>query len=412
MPELDPDRQFFDPEAQAMPQAQLRELQGKRLVEAVHRAYEQAGFYRRRFDAAGVRPSDVGSVDDIRALPTFRKQDLRANEAEFPPVGDYRTIGLAGSVRFATSTGTTGRPTIMVWNQHDLEIDYALGARRYWRDGVRPGQVIVNAHPGYLNGGQSLLAGAAEYLGCLPISIGPPVDDAETERALRTIEGVPIDHWHTMPAGAARIREAAQRIGWKGRLPDVEAITPMRQYSAISAGLECVGTLGGSCDPRSYRGAHLAEDFALVEALGADGEPVPDGARGQFICTSLGRLNPMIRFDLEEVIRIDSSPCECGETHRRAFWEGRQKDIVTVAGKWVLPIDVWFELDPGQEFVLVRTGEQQDRLEVRVEGPVPDDLTERLRARTGVPVEVVELPSGTVARSAYKSVHVVDEPAQ
>jgi phenylacetate-CoA ligase len=410
MSQLNPNRTFYDPRAQTMPREELERLQSTRLVEAVDRAYTETGFFRSRFDAAGVSPADVTALADLQILPTFVKQDLRDSEAAHPPIGNYRAVGLRGSVRLATSTGTTGRPTITLWNQHDLEIDYELAARRYWREGVRPGQIIVNAHPGYLNGGQSVVAGAAERVGCLPISIGPPTDDEQVERALRTIEEVPIDHWHTLPAGAARIREVAKRIGWKGTLPDEAAITPMRQYSAISAGMECVGTLGGSCDPASYRGAHLAEDYAIVEALDDAGSPVGDGCRGRFVCTSLGRLNPMIRFDLQEIVRIESAPCPCGETHRRAFWEGRQKDLLTVQGRWVLPIDVWFELEPGQEFVLVRTGAEQDRLEIRVEGPVSDDLVDRLVTRLGVPVTVSTLEPGTLARSAYKAERVLTEP--
>jgi phenylacetate-CoA ligase len=408
----DLDRRFYDPQAQTMPRPELLQLQWKRLEEALQRAYSETAFFRRRFDAAGVHPSDVRSLVDLRIVPRFTKEDLRASEAEHPPIGDYRAVGLGGSVRLATSTGTTGRPTITVWAQRDLDVDYDLAARRYWRDGVRPGQVIVNAHPGYLNGGQSMVAGAAERIGCLPISIGPPTDDEQVERALRTIEDIPIDHWHTLPAGAARIREVARRIGWTGKLPEEGAVTPMRQYAAISAGMECIGTLGGSCDPAKYRGAHIAEDYAVVEALDENGDPVPDGTRGRFVCTSLGRLNPMIRFDLNEVVRLDGAPCECGETHRRAFWEGRRKDLLTVQDRWILPIDVWRELAPGQEFVLVRTGDEQDRLEVRVEGTAAADLADRLREGIGAPVDVRQVEVGTLARAAYKAERVVDEPAR
>ena len=405
----DSDRPFLHPEVQTMPLDKLRELQSQRLREAVERAYKSGGFFYRRMRDHGVGPADIASVDDLSALPTFRKEDLRANEAEYPPIGDYRSVGLEGSVRLATSTGTTGRPTVTIWTANDLNIDYEIAARRYWREGVRPGHLIANAHPGYLNGGQSLVAGAAEKMGCLPISIGPPEDDAAVERALRTIESLPIDHWHTMPAGAARIREVAERIGWTGQLPEVTAITPMRQYSAISAGLECIGTLGGSCSPQDYRGAHIAEDYAIVEAVDdVTGLPVPDGQRGKFLCTSLGRENPMLRFDLNEVIRLDRSPCPCGETHVRGFWEGRMQDVITVGGTWILPIDVWFELEDGQEFVLVRTGDAQDALEVRVEN-ASADLAERLRARTGVPVTVTSVEVGSLPRAAYKSKRVVDE---
>jgi phenylacetate-CoA ligase len=127
------------------------------------------------------------------------------------------------------------------------------------------------------------------------------------------------------------------------------------------------------------------------------------------VVTSLGRDNPMIRYDLEDVVRVDPTPCPCGETSRRAFWEGRQRDVVWVDGHMILPIDVWTELPAGTEFVLVRRPDCH-RLEVRVEGGVPADLAGRLAAKLEVPVDLVNLAAGTLPRAAYKQVLVVDEP--
>jgi len=110
---------------------------------------------------------------------------------------------LDGAIRLATSTGTTGRPTFTLWTAADLRLDYELAARAHWRAGLRPGQVVVSAHPGYLNGGQAMNAGAYEYMGVLPISVGPPEDAEHAERVLRTLEGLPIDHWRVFPAALA-----------------------------------------------------------------------------------------------------------------------------------------------------------------------------------------------------------------
>ena len=408
---LTPDRNFWDPVVQTMPRDRLAALQSERVQQAVQDAYEGSGFYRRRMDAAGVKPGDVVSGGDIAMLPTFTKADLRANEAEFPPVGDYRCKGLDEAVRLATSTGTSGRPTFMIWTKHDLEIDYELSARRHWRAGVRPGQIVVNAHPGYLNGGQAIMSGAIEYMGCLSVSIGPPSDDDELIRALRTIEDLPVAHWTLLPAAAARIREVATRIGWGGTLPPIEAMTPARQWSAISAGLECIGTLGSTCDAPALRGAHIAEDYAVVEVLNPDTyQPVPDGERGTFVCTSLGRDNPTLRYDLQDVIRIDSTPCGCGETSRRAFYDGRLQDVVDVQGKWILPIDVWVALPVGVEFFLIRRGPSADVLELRIEGSPGSDLPDRLASELGVPVVVDWVSEGSLPRAAYKAARVVDEP--
>jgi phenylacetate-CoA ligase len=124
----------------------------------------------------------------------------------------------------------------------------------------------------------------------------------------------------------------------------------------------------------------------------------------------------MLRYDLEDVVRVEAEPCECGETSRRGFYEGRVKDLVTVAGRQLLPIDVWWELPPDAEFVLVRRP-AADRLTVQVEavpssaggGASSPDLAARLEHRCGVPVEVVPVEPGALARAGYKSVRVIDE---
>ena len=197
------------------------------------------------------------------------------------------------------------------------------------------------------------------------------------------------------------------RTGVAIDLPPPEAAGPAAQHRKLSAGQECVAYLGSACWAND--GAHIAEDFAIVEALELDSDdPVPDGRRGRLVVTSLGRDNPMIRYDIEDVVRVSSTPCPCGETSRRAWWDGRIKDLVDVGGTLVLPVDVWWELEPDAEFVLVRRVGQRD-LEVRVEGDQPADLAERLRARLGVEVGVTSLAPGALARSGYKSVRVVDE---
>jgi len=262
------------------------------------------------------------------------------------------------------SSGTTGIPTAAIWTRRDLDLECELSARNHFRLGIRPGMVIVGAHPGYLNGGQSLQQESYEHMGCLLISIGPPESIDAAERALRTIAQLPIDRWQLFPAALQRLREAAERIGYTG-LPDSESIGPESQYDKISSGQECVAYLGSTCGLSA--GAHVAEDYAIVEALDARGQPVPDGTRGTMVVTSLDRDNPMIRYDVEDIIRIESDPCPCGETTRRAFFEGRAKDVVNVGDAAVLPIDVGRVLAASTEYAVVRPREPQRRLRIRIE---------------------------------------------
>jgi len=382
-----------------------RALQAERLRAAVAQSLE-APFFARRIGESGVKADDIRSLDDVAALPMFVKADLRASEAAVPPIGDYRARGLTHAIRIAMSSGTTGVPTAAIWTRHDLELECELSARNHFRLGIRPGMVIVGAHPGYLNGGQSLQQASYEHMGCLLISIGPPESIDAAERALRTIAHLPIDRWQLFPAGLQRLREAAERIGYTG-LPESESIGPESQYDKISSGQECVAYLGSTCGLSA--GSHLAEDYAIVEALDLQGNPVPDGTRGTLVVTSLDRDNPMIRYNVEDIIRIESDPCPCGETTRRGFFEGRAKDIVTVGETAVLPIDVGRVLPASTEYVVVRPKQPQSRLRVRIEGALDRYIEDRIVESVGVPVDVDWLDVGALPRAAYKSQRVIDE---
>src|SRR3954462_6632400 len=109
-------------------------------------------------------------------------------------------------------------------------------------------------------------------MGVLPISVGPPVDSEQAERALRAIEGLPVDHWRLFPAALARFREAAERLESSVELPAAEDVGPQSQYDKLSAGQECVSYLGSACAPA--RGSHIPQDFATVQGPhGGPGQP-------------------------------------------------------------------------------------------------------------------------------------------
>ena len=44
---------------------ELREVQLERLRETLERVYERVPHYRQAFDAARVRPADLGTLDDL-----------------------------------------------------------------------------------------------------------------------------------------------------------------------------------------------------------------------------------------------------------------------------------------------------------------------------------------------------------
>jgi phenylacetate-CoA ligase len=190
--------------------------------------------------------------------------------------------------------------------------------------------------------------------------------------------------------------ETAERMGVDPRSLNLRypKQRPAAQYASASAGIECLAYLGSAC--REFNGAHVAEDMCIVEVVDpVSGEPVPDGVRGHLVCTSIAKDNFLLRYDLEDVVRMDASPCACGEASARLWWEGRASEIVRAGGRDVLPIDVWNAVGT-PTFQIVRGSPPRIRVELDEAPPVE-----------GFVVECV--PRGTLERPEFKPVRVVEE---
>ncbi len=69
--------QFNNLETLARPGLEAIQLQ--RLQFLVRRVYDAVAPYRAKMEAAGVKPEDIRSLDDLRNLPFTTKEDLRDN---------------------------------------------------------------------------------------------------------------------------------------------------------------------------------------------------------------------------------------------------------------------------------------------------------------------------------------------
>lgn len=417
---------YWDAEMQTLPRERLAALQLERLNRQIARAFDRPiPFWKRKLEQGGVEREGLASLDEFARIPPTVKQELRDSEAADPPFGDYRGAATNECIRMATTTGTTGRPTILLWTRKDLDIDYEANARNQWRTGARPGdRIYVTAHPGYLNGGEPLVRGAMEHFGWLVVSVGPPENEAEMRKAIELFRLIKPQQYRFFPAAWKKYYELAKEMGLD---PEADlGLTasepdPRAQYRAASAGADAFPYLGSAC--AEDRGSHVCEDLVIVESVDpSTGRSVAPGERGHLVVTTLERDNFMLRYDLEDVIHMEDDPCTCGETSARVYWHGRAKDVVRVGDRQLLPIDVELAmvefnalLGPGTVYQLVRRSAQpQASLIVRLE-PERDDGVDRTKVQErtaevlGVPVEIEWLARGTVARASYKTEYVVDE---
>jgi len=107
-----------------MDEEELRELQLERLQATVKRAFYNVPFYRRAFQAIGLEPGDIKDLEDLHRLPFTTKEDLRDNY----PFGMF-AVPMSEVVRIHSSSGTTGKPTVVGYTRHDIEVWAELMAR-------------------------------------------------------------------------------------------------------------------------------------------------------------------------------------------------------------------------------------------------------------------------------------------
>jgi phenylacetate-coenzyme A ligase PaaK-like adenylate-forming protein len=167
------------------------------------------------------------------------------------------------------------------------------------------------------------------------------------------------------------------------------------------------GTTEGlwGCDCAEHAGVHLFEDFTIVENVDADGRPVPAGESGaRLLVTNLfNRIQPLIRFELGDMVSVDPQPCRCGRTLLRLREiEGRSEDVIRLGGVAVHSMQFApLSSDPDvREFQVVQEGERlRIRLALRAgangaAARLQATLAERLRkagiAEPAIEVEVVE----------------------
>ncbi|MGE0875457.1 MAG: phenylacetate--CoA ligase, partial [Burkholderiales bacterium] len=184
--------------------AELRKLQLERLQWSLAHAYDNVPHYRRKFDAAGVKPQDCRSLADLAKFPFTAKSDLR----ETYPFGMF-AVPMDRVVRVHASSGTTGKPTVVGYTARDIDTWSDLMARSIRAAGARPGDKLHNAYGyGLFTGGLGVHYGA-ERLGLVTI----PLSGGMTERQVQLIEDFKPDIISVTPSYMLAIADEMERQG-------------------------------------------------------------------------------------------------------------------------------------------------------------------------------------------------------
>ena len=158
------------------PRAELERLQLERLQWSLKHAYENVPHYRRKFDAAGVKPQDCRTLADLQRFPFTTKAHLR----ESYPFGMF-AVAMDRIVRIHASSGTTGKPSVVGYTAHDIDTWTDLMARSIRAAGARPGDKVHVAYGyGLFTGGLGAHYGA-ERLGLAVIPLGGGMTERQVQ---------------------------------------------------------------------------------------------------------------------------------------------------------------------------------------------------------------------------------------
>ena len=343
---------MFEPDAEAMPHEELARLQDDRLRTLVGRLLALGGVQAQRLRAAGVTgPADV-ALTDLPRLPMTGKSDLwQAYPFGMVAVPPEDVVVVHGS------SGTGGRPTLVAYTRADLSLWARMCARALAAAGATRASIVHNAYGyGLFTGGLGIHQGAVE-LGATVV----PVSGGMTQRQVTLIRDLRPDILTCTPSYAIRLGEALAEAGagpgqglalkaglfgaepWSGQMrARIEELLGLRALDIYGLS-EVIGPGVAAECLEAADGLHVNEDHFLVEALDPEtGEPVPDGAPGELVFTTVTReALPLLRYRTGDVASLRHGTCECGRTLvKMSKVAGRRDDMLVLRGVNVYPSEV------------------------------------------------------------------------
>ena len=345
---------YFEESVETLPRKALETLQIEKLCSMLEQIYGRNRFYTDKFNAAGIHPDSIQTLDDLKRLPLTSKSELVQAQSDALPFGSNTTFKESAYSRFHQTSGTTGTPLRVLDTPESWD-----WWGRCW---------------GYVLAGAGLTENDRLFV---PFSFGPfigfwaAVEGAQKINALMIPGGGrdSLQRLHLMkelgatamcctPTYALRLAEVAQESSFDlSEIPlrtlihagepganvpatkvRIESVWNAKCYD--HAGASEIGAHSFECEVQP-NGTHVTESEFIVEVLNPETlEPVPAGEQGELIITNLGRIGyPVIRYRSGDLVVLNQQKCTCGRSYARFEGGvlGRADDMVVVRGINVFP---------------------------------------------------------------------------
>ncbi|MGN0236665.1 MAG: phenylacetate--CoA ligase family protein [Lepagella sp.] len=405
---------YSNPDIEFCPFHEIEAFQNDLLKKALQYLQSASPFYQRMFRQNNIDISQIRSIGDLVNIPFTEKKDLQLYNEDFLCVPRHKVID------YITTSGTLGDPVTFGCTDKDLDRLAYNEMKSFACAGLQPGNVVQLM----TTIDKRFMAGLAYFLGIRKLGAGViRVGNGMPELQWDTIRRIKPDTLMCVPSFILRLIEYAEQhnIDYRNssirriigigeglrqqdfslnllgqRIKDKWDVDLFATYSSTEMGAtfsECPYGCGG----------HVHPELIIVEIIGDDNRPVPDGEVGEVVVTTLGVEGmPLLRFRTGDMSRKITEQCRCGRfSYRLSPLVGRKNNMIKLKGTTIYPPAINDVLDNtpyiANYVVEVRNsfaGTDEVVVKVGVASPLPfdmiKDLKDRFRSRIRV-APIVEI---------------------
>lgn len=395
---------------------EIKQFQEELLAKALHYLNENSAYYKRMFRKWDIDIEKIKTIEDLVKIPFTEKKDLQLFNEDFLCCPKEKVID------YITTSGTLGDPVTFGCTDSDLDRLAYNEKKSFECAGVKPGNIVQLM----TTLDKRFMAGLAYFLGIRKLGASViRVGNGIPELQWDTIKRIKPDTIMCVPSFILRLIEYAEENGIDYRNSSIRRIIGIgeglreQNFELNMLGrrikekwdVELYATyssteMGATFSECEYScGGHVHPELIIVEIIGEDNMPVPDGEYGEVVVTTLGVEGmPLLRFRTGDIAAKRTEQCRCGRnSYRLTPIMGRKNNMIKLKGTTLYPpaindvldnadyvanyVIYVQESDSGTDEVIVKIG-----LKYKTEFDAIKNLKDRFRSRIRV-APIVEIMS-------------------
>lgn len=316
---------------------QIEKFQIERLRLLLGTAYKSVPYYTNLFNELRISHLDIKNLKDLELIPILSKSIIRENGTNDFVSTDLKKSKLIRS----SSSGSTGEPLFYYITHDAYSMNIAANLRGWYDMGFRLGDRYIKLSQ---NPRKNPLKRLQDSISNNMYLATNPLVESNFEFILAAIEKYkpkiircypdPLLFLARYRAKSSKFKYCPQAITTTGNtlFPEVRVEIETAFGCKIFDSYSCEGN-SNVFECHTHSCYHSAEEYGITEVLDENGVKISKGI-GRLISTDLWNLaHPFIRYDTQDYVEIDDSPCACGRSHLKIVRIlGRDNDILEAPG--------------------------------------------------------------------------------